>query len=83
MALSVTYDQGFSGRFDNVFGEANKCVDAQDTFDLNEQSVEQAEVAARDTNDGGVGEVVHVERSATCLVSVRGPSLENFIVPFK
>ena len=35
-SASGSYDQVFSGRFDNVFGEANKCVDAQDTFDLNE-----------------------------------------------
>ena len=61
-------DEGASGGFDDVVSDGLQLVDLQDAFDLGEESLEEAEVAAGDAADRGdglgVGEVVGVERLA-------------------
>src|SRR5450756_2386529 len=52
-ALSDTDHKGAACSFHHVVGDRVQTVDPQDALDLNEQPVEQTEVAARDPHDGG------------------------------
>lgn len=58
-------DEGAAGCFDDVVGDHGEVVDAQDALDLDEQALDETEVAAGDPPDGGdglgVGEVADVE----------------------
>ncbi len=68
MALRVADDEGAAGGFDDVAGDDGEVVDLQDAFDLDEQAVNESEVAvgdAADRGDGlGVGEVGQVQGEA-------------------
>ena len=89
MALCCAYDQSAPGGFDHVVSDDGQAVDLEDALDLDEQPVEQPEVASGDACDGrtclGVCEVGAVEGQAELppmagkderqLVALQGPVL--------
>src|SRR5215471_13708132 len=50
-----TNDETCPGRFDDLLGDRLQLVDLENTADLRQQAVEQAEVAASDADDGRDG----------------------------
>jgi len=66
LTLYCSNDEGAAGRFDNIIRDDRQAVDFKDEFDLREEAVEIAAVAARDPgnrSDGScIGEVSLVER---------------------
>ncbi|MEV0296430.1 hypothetical protein [Nocardia sp. NPDC050710] len=66
--MVVPMTRVLAGGFDDVGGDGVEFVDSHDALDLGEESLQEAEVAAGDTGDGGdglgVGEVVGVEFEA-------------------
>jgi hypothetical protein len=81
--LCVADDQGAAGGLDDVAGDDGQVVDPQDPFDLGEQAVDEAEVAAGDAADGGdglgVGEVGEVQGQAEAF-PVAGEDEGEFVV---
>ena len=61
---SVPEEEGLAGRFDDLRCHRREVVDLADAFNLSEESVDEAEVAAGDAGDrgdgGGLSQVVFV-----------------------
>jgi len=55
VGLCVADDEGAACGLHDVAGDNRELVDLQDALDLDEQAVDQAEVAAGDAADGGDG----------------------------
>jgi hypothetical protein len=53
MALCVADDESAAGGLDDVVGEDGQIVDLHDAFDLDEQSVDEAEGAAGEMPSAG------------------------------
>jgi len=83
-ALSDTNHEGAARRFHHIVGDRVQAVDPQDALDLDEQAVEQTEIAARDPHDGGdrlrVGEVRFVHRKSEVAPSP-GQHEGQFLIP--
>ena len=67
LRCSVADEECVAGGFDDFWGDGLELVDVQDAFDLGEEAVDEAEVAAGDPGDGGdrdrAGELVAVGQS--------------------
>lgn len=68
LAALVSDDEATGCDFDEVIGDGFEVVDLEDSGDVDDESYEEAEVAARDASDGvqalGVGEAVEAKRLA-------------------
>jgi hypothetical protein len=82
LTLYRSNDKGAAGRFDNIIRDDRQAVDFEDAFDLHEQAVKKAEVAARDPSNRSdglcIGEVSLVERE-TELAPMPGQNEGEFI----
>lgn len=81
-ALRRTDHERAPGGFDHIVADDRKAVDLEDALDLDEQAVEQPEVAASDACNSrtclGVGEVSGIERQAE-LSPVTGEHERQFV----
>lgn len=61
LSVAVADDEGAASGLDDLIGDDAELVDGEDAFDLDEEPVEEVEVASGDAADGGdrlgVGEV--------------------------
>src|SRR3954464_3525973 len=82
-ALCGADDERTAGRLDHIVGDHRQAVDLQDAPDLDEQAMEQAEVAARDPRDRGhglgIGKVGLVEGKSE-LPPVAGEHEGEFVI---
>jgi hypothetical protein len=82
LTLCCSNDEGAAGRFDNIIRDDRQAVDFEDAFDLHEQAVKKAEVAAGDPGNRSdglcIGEVSLVERE-TELAPMPGRNEGEFI----
>ncbi len=65
-------DEVFAGGLDDGFGELLEVVDRNDALHLRQQPPEQAEVAARDANDGRTTSGEGVRAGSAITKNVRG-----------
>lgn len=83
VVLCVADDEGAARGLDDVAADHTQIVDLHDAFDLDEQAVDEAEVAAGDAADGGdglgVGEVGEVQGEAEAF-PVAGEDEREFII---
>ena len=83
VGLCVADDEGAAGGLHDVAGDDRELGDLQDALDLDDQAVDEAEVAAGDAADGGdrlgVGEVGEVEGEPE-LASVPAQDEEELVV---